>query len=342
MAFCTKDFALPSSFLAVPAAETVSMSEITAIVPVHGRWELTAQILEDLRAQSVPVKEIIIVDNASPDQTAKLAVAAGARLISMDENAGFARAVNRGINAAETEYVLIVNNDLRLPGDWLEKLLYVSKLGAWFAAGKLLSGTRPGEIDGTFDLISRGGCAWRGQHGEPDQEHNKAAMQMDFPSFTAGLFRRSLFTRVGPLEEKFGSYLEDVEFGLRCVEAGLWGMYVPDAVGIHLGSATRGTWHPETTRQIARNQLWIVARHFPRVSWAVLVSQVLFVALAFSNGAGWAALQGKWDGLTGFGHMRRKQPHVRADFLLRHEQEIAKLQGEPARDLFWRLYFKLT
>ena len=50
MAFCTKDFALPSSFLAVPAAETVSMSEVTAIVPVHGRWELTAQLMEDLRS----------------------------------------------------------------------------------------------------------------------------------------------------------------------------------------------------------------------------------------------------------------------------------------------------
>ncbi len=318
------------------------MNEVTAVIPVHGRWELTAQLLDDLRAQSVPLKEIIVVDNGSLDQTAALATGAGVRVIAMGENVGFAVAVNRGIQAVETEFVLIVNNDVRLPADWLEKLLYVMQLGTWFAAGKLMSGTSVGEIDGTFDLISRGGCAWRGRHGEADDKPRNVTEQMDFPSFTAGLFRRTLFDRVGPLEAEFGSYLEDVEFGLRCVEAGLWGMYVPTAVGIHLGSATRGAWHPETARQLARNQLWIVARHFPRMTWAVLISQVLFVGLAFFHGAGWAALRGKLEGLAGFRRMRRKAPHIRPDFLLRQEREIAELQGKPPRDMFWRLYFKLT
>ena len=53
------------------------------------------------------------------------------------------------------------------------------------------------------------------------------------------------------LDERFESYLEDVDFGLRCAEAGLSGLYVPDAVAYHQGSATLGRWHPETVRKIA-------------------------------------------------------------------------------------------
>ena len=318
------------------------MPDVTAIIPVHNRWDLTARLLDDLRTQSSALKEILIVDNASTDGTAQKATALGARVIALTENTGFAHAVNIGVRSAETEFVLIVNNDVRLPGDWLETLLRSTTLGAWFTAGKLLNRSRPNEIDGTFDLISRGGCAWRANHGSVDRPAQANPMQMDFPSFTAGLFRRSLFDRIGYLEESFESYLEDVDFGLRCVEAGLWGLYVPQAVGIHEGSATLGAWHPETARRLARNQLWIVARHFPRLSWPVLVSQLLFIALGFRKGAGWAVLKGKFQGLAQFGRMRRKGTHVPLDFLARHDREIAHLQGTPARDLFWRLYFKLT
>ena len=61
--------------------------------------------------------------------------------------------------------------------------------------------------------------------------------------FTAAVFRAGVFERVGFLDERFESYLEDVDFGLRCAEAGLGGLYVPEAVAYHQGSATLGRWH---------------------------------------------------------------------------------------------------
>ena len=51
-----------------------------------------------------------------------------------------------------------------------------------------------------------------------------------FAPFTASLFREELFERVGLLEEVFESYLEDVDFGIRCATNGYSGIYVPDAV----------------------------------------------------------------------------------------------------------------
>ncbi len=57
---------------------------------------------------------------------------------------------------------------------------------------------------------------------------------------TAALFHRTLFETVGLLDESFESYLEDVDFGLRCAVAGRSGIFVPQAVAYHRGSATGG------------------------------------------------------------------------------------------------------
>jgi glycosyltransferase involved in cell wall biosynthesis len=55
-----------------------------------------------------------VVDNASTDGAAERARDAGCRVIEMGENAGFARAVNRGWRAAKTDWIAILNSDVEL------------------------------------------------------------------------------------------------------------------------------------------------------------------------------------------------------------------------------------
>jgi GT2 family glycosyltransferase len=97
--------------------------------------------------------------------------------------------------------------------------------------------------------------------GRADRPIFSAERQIWSPPFTAVLLRAEVFRRVGMLEARFESYLEDVDFGLRCAACGLPGIYVPGAVAWHRGSATLGRWHPEIVRRMARNQLVLVARH---------------------------------------------------------------------------------
>ena len=63
-----------------------------------------------------------MIDNGSTDASAEAAEQAGARAIRMGSNAGFARAVNRGIAECGTEYVALVNNDIEAAPDWLSQL----------------------------------------------------------------------------------------------------------------------------------------------------------------------------------------------------------------------------
>jgi hypothetical protein len=154
------------------------------------------------------------------------------------------------------------------------------------------------------------------------------------------LFRRTVFNRVGLLDEAFESYLEDVEFGVRCAEHGIRGMYVPEAVAWHRGSAALGRWHPEMVRRIARNQRCLVARHFPRPrGWSVIVAQGLWGLLALRHGAGLAWLRGVRE--TGRA-LPRFDPPAPQDWLESNEQLIREIQQATGWDWYWRLYFLLN
>ena len=322
---------------------------ITAIVPVWNGREMLERLIASLTAQTRPAAELLVVDNGSTDGAPDLAKALGARIISMGRNAGFSAAVNRGIRESSGEWIAVLNSDLELAPDYFEKL---ARADAWFATGKILAAGSPNRIDGTFDAVCRGGAAWRVGSDRADGPLFSATQRIPSAPWTAALFRAELFQRVGYLDESFESYLEDVDFGLRCATCGFDGVYEPAAIAWHHGSATLGRWHPETVRRIARNQLFLLARHYPpsllwRWIWPIFVAQMLWGAVAFRHGAGFAWLLGKWQGMRGFSQTRdtwenESDAQVLEVLLRANESTIRTVQASTGFDAYWRLYFLLT
>jgi GT2 family glycosyltransferase len=326
---------------------------ISAIVPVWNGREWLERLLDTLDAQTQPAAELLVVDNGSTDGAPELARRRGARVIPMGRNAGFAPAVNRGISESTGEWIAVLNNDVELAPDYFEALV---ETGAWFATGRILkrgSATRgePPKIDATFDAVCRGATAWRVGNGRDDGPAFASARAIWSVPWTAALFRAELFQRAGLLAESFESYLEDVDFGLRCARLSLTGQYVPGALAWHRGSASLGRWHPETVRRIARNQVLLVARHYPtacvaRWMWPILVAQSLWGGVALRRGAGFAWARGIFEGLRSFSAVRRKSTECAPELLRRimaeHERTIRQFQSSTGFDLYWRLYFWLA
>ncbi len=332
----------------------LAMPGVTVVIPNWNRRDLVERLIPQLRAQSHPIAEIVVVDNGSEDGSAAAASQAGARVLEMGRNAGFSAAVNRGIGEASTDLVAIVNNDVEPAPGWLDRLVEaVRDPRVWFAAGKLLSATQPGSLDGAYDELSRGACAWRAGHGRTDGELWDRPAPIRFAPFTAVLFRKDLFAKVGLLDERFESYLEDVDFCLRAARQGFSGAYVPGAVAVHQGSATLGRWHPEVVKRIARNQLLLVAKHYRRpdllrYGWPILVAQGLWGGVALRHGRLLSFLRGKIEGLAAFRSFRGEAaaagPGVKSlsEILEQSEAEILRLQRSTGFDTYWRLYFALT
>lgn len=331
-------------------------AHIDIVIPTWNGAPMLAATLETLSRQTYPIARVIVVDNGSTDNSVAVAQTAGAQVISLSENRGFAAAVNRGIREATAEYLLILNNDVTLPPEWLARLMAkleeksetgLENAQAWFATGKLLNAQQHELLDGSYDAICRGGCAWRCGQGRLDSELWNRPKTIHLAPLTAAVFRASLFKTLGLLDEQFESYLEDVDFGLRCAEAGYNGVYVPEAVAYHRGSATLGRWHPDTVRKIARNQVLLIAKHYPpnwvlRYGWSVFIAQGLWGFVALRHGTLFAYLVGKLDGLRQFRAARGKRCAAFPAIIEESEKEIRELQQSTGFDLYWRLYFALT
>ena len=324
--------------------------KVAAVVPHWNRRDLLATLLANLREQTRAFDEILVVDNGSTDDSVAVAERAGATVIRLERNLGFAAAVNRGIEATAADWVAILNNDVTLAPDWLATLLAsAEKEQAWFATGKTLMPADPSRIDGaridgTFDAISRGACAWRCGSGRPDGPMWNQPRRIRMAPMTAALFRRELFEEIGSLDEEFESYLEDVDFGIRCAIHERWGAYVPSAVAYHQGSSTWGQWNKYSVRLVARNQLLLTAKYFSGLSrWPIVAGQLLWGLVALCHGCAGAYLQGKMAGMRVARTVPQQRPaseNIEA-FVRESDQTIFDLQRQTGFDRYWRAYFWL-
>ncbi len=321
---------------------------ISAIVPVWNGRALLERLLASLHAQTCPAGELLVVDNGSGDGAPEAARRAGARVIAMGRNAGFAAAVNCGIRESRGEWIAVLNSDVELAPDYFQQL---TRARAWFATGRILSAASENRIDATFDATCRGGTTWRVGSGCPDGPRFHTPRRIWSAPWTAALFRAELFQEIGLLEESFESYLEDVDFGLRCAKAGCSGEYLPDAVARHHGNAALGRWHPETVRLMARNQVLLLARHYPEKlmvgwMWNIVVAQALWGAVAWRHGAASSWWRGKIQGLREYPAVRAQSesfdPQLLEQILCGYEHLMGKWQDVTGLDTYWRLYFLLT
>lgn len=319
---------------------------ITAVIPNHNGAHWLKRLLPQLQRELAATDHILVVDDHSSDDSVAFCQSISVPVLQLPANLGFAKAVNAGIRQAppETAWIAILNNDIRLEPGFFAALLRQAASGddhVWFLAPRILSAADPAIIDGTYDLPARSGAAYRAGSGRRDDgQRFRHPRAISCAPMTAALFRAELFPKVGLLDEAFGSYLEDVDFGIRCIAAGCAGRYVPDAVAYHEGSATLGgAWSPRSTRWISRNQVLLVRKHgFGR--WAALWGQALWGLLALRHGRFGAWMLGKLDGL--FADVKFVCHQNPDSLVLDSEREIDALQREYGYGWYWRQYFRLV
>jgi N-acetylglucosaminyl-diphospho-decaprenol L-rhamnosyltransferase len=215
---------------------------IDVVIVAYNRHELTDSCLRHLRSQTIDHR-VILVDNGSTDDTRARVDAEwpAVQLECFDENHGFAEACNRGVAAGSGEIVVLLNNDVDCRPDFLKQL-----------AAPLTGDPRVGAVaalmlqPGEHLIDSAGLAADVTLGGFPRLQGLDAARAraeqpvLAGPAGTAAAYRRSAWEQVGGLDEGIFAYMEDFDLALRLRSAGWKTALAPDAVGVHLGSATHG------------------------------------------------------------------------------------------------------
>ena len=258
--FDLDDFVASGAPLVLPTSER---PEVSIILVLFNQAELTFQCLKALRHALDRPSEVIVIDNASSDDTgALLQRLQGATIVRNTENLHFLRAVNQAGELARGEAVLLLNNDARVrPGSigaaW-ERLQAEQDLGAVGGRIVLLDGT----LQEAGSIIWRdGSCAGYARGADPEAGEFQFRRDVDYASGAFLLIRRAAFEALGRLDTAFApAYYEETDFCMRLWEAGYRIAYEPRVLIWHFefGSASSSEAAIELQR---RHQVLFAERH---------------------------------------------------------------------------------
>jgi GT2 family glycosyltransferase len=213
---------------------------VTAVVPTFNSSRHLSRLAELMRSASVLAVRMLVVDNASSDDTSDVARANGFEVLQNSHNEGFGAACNAGLQIAESEYVLLCNPDVRPSSDTLELLLSaLQETPRAAVAGAALggeSGVRrfsrlsgsvasflPANVHRRLGLGRRGGSSAEG----------KAHLAVDYVEGAFMLCRVAALRSVGGFDERFFLYHEEEDLCRRLARRGWLTLLVPAAVAGH-------------------------------------------------------------------------------------------------------------
>jgi len=241
--------------------------DVAVVIPNFDGERWLPGVLASVAAQTVPPAEVLVVDDGSSDGSLALLAERhpDVRVLALQVNGGFARAANAGIAAVTAEAVALVNTDVVLAPDWLERAAAVlaAAPGAAAVATKLVDLADPTLLYDAGDVLRRdGACEQRGRF-ERDGGRYDAPGEVFSACAAAALYRRSAVLAAGGFEERLGTYLEDVDLGLRLRLAGWSCRWEPRAVARHAGEGSSAGLRHGPGAWVERNTLLLVARAFP-------------------------------------------------------------------------------
>jgi GT2 family glycosyltransferase len=296
-----------------------------------------ATVLPTLAAQSYRDFVTLVVDNGSEDGTVDYLRAEWPDfgVLALTNNVGFAAAVNRGVSATEGEYVALLNNDVELEPDWLGELVAAldQHRDAASATPKLLSYHDRELLDGAGDDLSWSGVCTRRGYRRPDAGQYDVPEEVFSACGGAALYRRSALERIGPFDEDFFAYLEDVDWGFRARLAGYGCRYVPSSRAYHMGGATTDRVDGLGVYLRRRNQIALVLKNYPSPSLIrhlpdLLLEQVMGFVLSIRQGTLRPQLRAWRHALRQLPATLRKRRQIQRARVIDDRQLAAVVRGE--------------
>lgn len=259
--------------------------KVTIVIPNWNTQRWLPGCLDGLRRQTYRDFRVILVDNGSTDNSVAWVRQhyPEVEIAAFPENRGFAVAVNTGIQRAETEYVALLNVDTVPRPEWLAELVKTmdkSPADVGALASKMLSLSHLGIIDDAGDTLSWYGSAHKRGLGRPAEDYTEP-VEVFSVCAGAALYRRSFLEETGGFDESFGSYLEDIDLGLRGRLLGYRYFYVPTAAILHQSHGA-GLARARYVYFMTRNRLALLLKNIPltllwKHSYTLLFGQFYFL-----------------------------------------------------------------
>jgi len=250
---------------------------VSIVIPTWNQRDLLTECLESiLRYISSLSTEIIVVDDASSDHTSEFVKKKfpDVRLIENRQNEGYAKAVNKGVERSKGNFIFLLNNDTRFIGNTIdvlyEFLMEHKDAGAVapllvYADGRLQISCRrfPTPIAILLEKLYINKIGPYMKLKLTKDEHLKGGI-VPQPMASAILIKRECWDAVGPFDERFPIFFNDVDWCYRLYKGTGYKIYLcPDVKVIHHVGATINTLVLRKKRELYKGLIRFYLKHFP-------------------------------------------------------------------------------
>lgn len=300
---------------------SAALPKVSVLILNYNGAKFIEACLDSILAQSYPIHEIIVIDNASTDNSIALAKTGrpGVAIVEAGANLGFAGGMNLGIRKSNGEFLLLLNPDVVLDEEFLkmavEAIQTDSRTGS--VSGKVLkmAEKEAGRLDTTGHVIFRNRLFTDRGDGEADIGQYDEVEEIFGACAGAGLYRREMLEDIRIADEYFDEsfflFLEDTDLNWRAQLRGWKCVYEPRAVARHWrgGVAERKTklveLHNYKNRYmmiIKNDSFWSVAKNFHHF---LLTDTIKTAALLWRCPAALGGIADVWRNLPALMRKRR-------------------------------------
>ena len=280
----------------------VTKELISVIIPNWNGAKHIVTCLESVVQSSYRTLEIIVVDNGSTDESIALITKnfPDVKILKFNSNNGFSVAINVGIKESQGEFIFLLNNDMKLDPNCIERLCssLCNRPNCSMATGKVIRFDQTDHIDSAGDSITTSCAPFNRGHLHKDSGQYNNEELIFGGCAGATLYRRELFSQIGTFDETFFAYMEDVDFNCRALLTGHNTVYIPGAITYHHGNATFGTFSFAHVFYTNRNTLFVLLKNY-RLRWIIRYFMEIFrhqlkMAYLFSTTErGWSFLRSR-------------------------------------------------
>ena len=316
----------------------------TIVIPNYNGMEYLKKCLDSILADTAEHPAgILVIDNGSTDGSCELAERMpGTEVIRMGENRGFCEAVNAGIRASDTPYIILLNNDLTVERGFVEAMEKAldAEPKAFSAGAQMRMMRAPDRMDNAGDYYCALGWAYDYGKGKRVSEKYQNPRRVFAACGGAAIYRRSILEQIGLFDEKHFAYLEDVDIGYRARIYGYYNLYEPGALVYHAGSSVSGSKYNEfKTNLSSANSIYLIEKNMPPLQ--VLINLPFFLPgfgikfLFFcKKGLGKVYLRGLMRGFRIYYREGGREKHV--PFRVRNLGNYLRIQWELWINIFRR------
>jgi GT2 family glycosyltransferase len=282
--------------------------------------DVTSDALASLREHTAGVTyEVFVIDNGTTKDASVTELPARfpwATFITNPANLGFTRANNQGIRRARGRYVLLLNNDTVQTENALGEAVRYMDAHPTVGALGILHRNNDAErsFQPSFFAFPKPLDDIRGLLGlgKPPPAPRVAEQDADWVCGSFLLMRRACLEQVGPLDERYFIYDEDVDWCLQAKRAGWAVRFWPGVSMLHLGAAANPFMRDKTLVMFRSHVSYLRKNHSALAAGAYYLAMAGRLSLAVAKAglrsavgrAGWADVRHRWQRFTNFAFLR--------------------------------------